>query len=241
MAFHQDLQLSVGCCELSLAQPALSDSEYLLPWWSICLCILSSFSGYLFFTADVVHLQMLSVSVFFPTALSMPPSLAKDPNSLASLPCMSILSALLFQHLIRQVASGSPSWGLKSFSLSHSFSRDKDQMVTSGSDPSTPSGSASEVPFGHSICTSLHCANCFSCVFLAGYRGIWLHLAEASGAPAPVTGVSAALVLLNSFIISKDWHTFQRPSNTNKLCSVSRGHTKLSEASVICPNEKGMM
>jgi len=63
----------------------------------------------------------------------MPPSLARDPSCLASLPSNSKLLAPLSQHHSSQVAMCSPGWWLKSFRMSHSSPRDRDRVMISGS------------------------------------------------------------------------------------------------------------
>jgi len=63
----------------------------------------------------------------------MPLSLERDPSCLAFLPSNSRLLAPLSQHQSSQVIMCSPGLWLKSFHISHSSLRDRDQVVTSGS------------------------------------------------------------------------------------------------------------
>lgn len=76
-------------------------------------------------------LQKLRACVFFPTALSMPPTLDREPRCLASLPSHSKLPALLSQHRSSQVAMCSPGQQLKSFHISHTSLRDGDSVIIS--------------------------------------------------------------------------------------------------------------
>uniref|UniRef100_A0A663DKG3 Uncharacterized protein n=1 Tax=Aquila chrysaetos chrysaetos TaxID=223781 RepID=A0A663DKG3_AQUCH len=71
--------------------------------------------------------------VFLPIALSMPPSLDRDPNCLASLPSNSTLLAPLSQHRSSQVTMCSPGWRLKSFRMSRNSLRDRERVIISGS------------------------------------------------------------------------------------------------------------
>jgi len=63
----------------------------------------------------------------------MPPSLDRDPSCLVSLPSDSKLLTPLSQHQSSQVTMCLSGWWLKSFCISHTPFRDKDQMIISGS------------------------------------------------------------------------------------------------------------
>jgi len=76
----------------------------------------------------------------------MPPSLARDPSCLASLPSNSKLLAQLSQHHSNQVAMCSPGWRLKSFHMSRSSPRDRDRVMISVSISCDDPGSLSSLP-----------------------------------------------------------------------------------------------
>jgi len=76
----------------------------------------------------------------------MPPSLARDPSCLASLPSNSKLLAPLSQHRSSQVAMCSPGWQLKSFRMSRSSPRDRDPVMISVSISRDDPGSSSSLP-----------------------------------------------------------------------------------------------
>ena len=101
----------------------------------------SSLKGYLSFTLDKSRLQRLRTRVPFPIALSMPPSLERDPSCLASLPSNSRLLAPLSQHRSSQVTICSPGRRLKSFRISRSSLRDRDRVVTASFMSSSSSSS----------------------------------------------------------------------------------------------------
>jgi len=124
----------------------------------------SSLKGYLSFTSDRSRFQRLRACVFFPIALPVPPSLARDPSCLASLPSNSKLLALLSQHRSSQVMMCSSGWRLKSFCISGSSRRGRDWVMISGSASSSFShdGPGSVIPYG---------VNRFFCAFLLLYRG----------------------------------------------------------------------
>jgi len=76
----------------------------------------------------------------------MPPSLARDPSSLTSLPSYSKLLAPLSQHCSSQVTMCSPGWQLKSFRMSGSSPRDRDRVMISFSVCRDDPGSLASLP-----------------------------------------------------------------------------------------------
>jgi len=75
----------------------------------------------------------------------MPPSLARDPSCLASLPSNYKLLAPLSQHHSSQVTMCSPGWRLKSFRMSRSSLRDRDRVMISVSISCDDPGSSSSL------------------------------------------------------------------------------------------------
>jgi len=94
---------------------------------------------------DRSRLQRLRACAFFPITLSIPPSLSRDPSCLAAPPSNSKLLAPLCQHGSNQVPMHSPELRLKSFHVSHSSHRDRDQVTISGFCSHDGPGSSSSI------------------------------------------------------------------------------------------------
>ena len=88
-------------------------------------------------------------------ALSMPPSLARDPSCLASLTSNYKLLAPLSQHLSSQVTMCSPGWRLKCFHMPRSSLRDRDPVMISFSVSRDDPGSLSSLPERSALFASL--------------------------------------------------------------------------------------